>query len=394
MSRSTSRSTESRLGNDEVAALLALSELSGIGEARRQRLLATFGSAREALGAHPSAWASALGLITDVAQRIQSSVDWPRAQAQLAALEALSGRALLRHEAGYPELLGKLAVPPPALFALGPGAAAHPCVALVGTRRPSRSGSTMARRLAGGLAARGFCVVSGMASGIDTAAHEGALAAGGTTIAVLGSGVDVVTPISNRALYKRIQEQGAVVSDLPPGTVATRYTFPRRNRIISGLSLGTVVVEAPRHSGALITARNALDQGRRLFAVPGDVPGGHSAGGHQLLRDGAQLVESADEIVEALRPLLPDGFEPQVVEPDRLAGLSANLSASLSGLEPRQRLILERLRTEPVPVDELAAASALSAAEILDALSRLELAGLVDQLPGKRFCLSETVAER
>jgi DNA processing protein len=243
----------------------------------------------------------------------------------------------------------------------------------------------MARRIATGLAARGFCVVSGMAIGIDTAAHAGALEAGGRTIAVLGSGVDVVTPPANSDLYRRIERQGAVVSDLLPGTPGSTYTFPRRNRIISGLSLGTVLIEAPRVSGALITARNALEQGRMVFAVPGDVATGKNAGCHQLIRERAQLVESADEIVEALRPLLPDDVELSSVytAPGPVPDLQ---------LEPRQRLVLGRLEVEPSSIDELALASELSTAEWLDALSRLELAGLVDQLPGKRFCLSQSAA--
>ena len=243
----------------------------------------------------------------------------------------------------------------------------------------------MARRVATGLAARGFCVVSGMAAGIDAGAHTGALEAGGRTIAVLGSGVDVVTPPGNADLYRRIERHGAVISELLPGTPGSMYTFPRRNRIISGLSLATVLIEAPRASGALITARNAGEQGRMVFAVPGDVATGKNAGCHQLIREGAQLVESADEIVKALRPLLPADMALSHVAMDRL-------TASDSELEPRQRLVLGRLQTEPSSVDELAVASELTTAELLDTLSRLELAGLVEQLPGKRFCLSETVA--
>ncbi len=243
----------------------------------------------------------------------------------------------------------------------------------------------MARKIATGLAARGFCVVSGMASGIDTAAHTGALEAGGSTIAVLGSGVDVVTPPANGDLYRRIERHGAMVSDLLPGTPGSAYTFPRRNRIISGLSLGTVLIEAPRVSGALITARNAIEQGRMLFAVPGDVATGKNAGCHQLIREGAQLVESAEEVAAAIKPLLPADVELPSVAAARSPG-------SGSRLDPRQRRVLGRLEAEPSSVDELAVASELSTAQLLDALSRLELAGLVDQLPGKRFCLSETVA--
>lgn len=370
--------------NDEVVALLVLSQLSGIGERRRERLLGAFGTARAALAVPESEWPAVVGLGADAVAAARRSADWQRARGQLASLQARGGRATLLQEEGYPHPLRQLTSPPPVLFALGGPALTEPgvCVALVGTRRPSRSGTVVARRLAAGLAVRGVCVVSGMARGIDAAAHEGALEARGRTIAVLGSGVDVVTPVSNSHLYARIERQGTVVSDLPPGAPASTHTFPRRNRIISGLSLGIVVVEAPRVSGALITARNAVEQGRRLFAVPGDVAGGKSAGCHRLIREGAQLVEGADEIVEALRPSLPADFEltsPAIVPAPDLA----------CALEPQQRRVLARLGVEPLPVDALAAASGLRAPEILDVLSRLELAGLVDQLPGKRFCRSE-----
>jgi len=376
-----------RSERDEVVALMALSGLSGIGDKRRADLLEAFGTAKEVLNVPTSQWASVLGLSVAALEKARSNLDRSWAQSRLATLEGRGGRAVLFQDQGYPELLRQLASPPPVLFVLGTPALISQayCVAVVGTRQPSRSGEAMARRIATGLAARGIGIVSGMATGIDTAAHTGALEAGGRTIAVLGSGVDVVTPPANGDLYRHIERDGAVVSDLLPGTPGSTYTFPRRNRIISGLSLATVLIEAPRVSGALITARHAIEQGRLLFAVPGDVATGKNAGCHQLIREGAQLAESAKEIVEAVKPLLPADAElPSVA--------AARSPASGSQLDQRQRLVLGRLEAEPSSVDELAVTSELSPAQLLDALSRLELAGLVDQLPGKRFYLSEAVA--
>ena len=186
------------------------------------------------------------------------------------------------------------------LFALGPDDLAPPTVAIVGSRKASDGGKLIAAELARGLVAQGICIVSGMAFGIDAAAHAAALAAGGRTIAVLGCGADVPYPRTHTSLYRQIRERGAIVSEFAWGAQPERGAFPRRNRIISGLSLGVVIVEAPQKSGALITVQHALDQNREVFAVPGDVRSGRSAGCHRLIKDGAKLVEDVEDVLEEL----------------------------------------------------------------------------------------------
>ena len=200
----------------------------------------------------------------------------------------------------YPRLLSKIPDPPICLFVKGELRPEEPCVAIVGTRRASNYGRLVAERIARQLASQGICVVSGLARGIDTAAHRGALEAEGRTIAVLGTGLDVAYPPENRDLQGEIAKKGALLTELPPGTMPHPWNFPMRNRIISGLSYGVVVIEAPEDSGALITAATAAEQGREVFAVPGDVMSGRSKGCHRLIKEGAKLAEDASDVVEEL----------------------------------------------------------------------------------------------
>jgi DNA processing protein len=260
----------------------------------------------------------------------------------------------------------------------------------------------MARNLAYELASRGITVVSGMAEGIDTAAHEGAMEAGGRTIAVLGCGVDIVYPPSNAELMHRIIQQGSVVSSFEMGVKPSKGHFPFRNRIISGLSMGTVVVEAPIGSGALITARNAAEQGREVYAVPGEAGAYNSRGPHALIREGAKLVESAQDILVELdieaanrqptRPAPPaprDVVAPVPVrvesEVRRSSGQPAASPSPAANVTPLERAVLDVLSNDGSFVDEIAAAARMSVSEALSSLTMLELKGLVRQLSGKRF---------
>lgn len=365
------------MDRDELA-WLALSRLPEIGGVRCRQLIARFGSVRAALEAPPGAWGEVVG--AGVARRARAqAVDWQWAERQWRELQRLGGQLLTIEDPGYPELLRQIASPPAVLFVLGPADFTRPAVALVGTRQASEYGQAMARQLAAELARQGLWVISGMASGIDTAAHQGALEAGGQTLAVLGCGPDVVYPRANAQLHARIQEQGAVLAEYPLGYPPDASTFPRRNRLISGLSLGTVVVEAPAQSGALITAAYALDQNREVFAVPGEVRGGRSAGCHRLIKEGAKLVEAVGDILEELGPR----FEQQ-------AQLVLNFAPPLSAspepeTSPEERQILALLGEEPLHIDPLAIQAKVSGPELLRILLDLELAGLVVQLPGKRF---------
>ncbi len=353
---------------DDHLAWLALTGLPHIGGRRCRRLIEGFGSVRAALEAPPASWEEVIGAAGRRARSVP--VPWQWAASQLEVLQRCDGQLLTLEDPRYPHLLAETAAPPPVLFVLGTLPQDLPCLALVGTRRASHSGRRMAHQLALDLVAAGFCVVSGMAWGIDASAHEGALEGGGRTLAVLGCGADVVYPRSHADLYRSIRRQGAVVSEFPMGSGATAGWFPRRNRVISGLCLGTIVVEAPARSGALITASYALEQNREVFAVPGDVLKGNSRGCHQLLREGAKLVEGVEDVMEELGHW---GMSPR----------SAPVAeAALSGAEGK---VFDRLSADPCHVDDLAHGVEMEPARLLDVLLRLELQGRVEQLPGKHF---------
>ncbi len=279
-------------------------------------------------------------------------------------------RVIVWGEAAYPPLLTHLFDPPLALWVRGSvDALTGVLVAVVGSRAASPYGETAAARLSSDLASRGFTIVSGLARGIDAAAHRGALGVAGRTVAVLGSGADVVYPPEHRALLDEVTIRGAVVSEYPPGTRPHKGNFPRRNRIISGLSVGVIVVEASAHSGALITADCALEQGRQVMAVPGNVLSERHRGSHTLLKSGAALVESIDDVLDALNL-------------DRGAGAA---TAVLAPADPVMALVETG---EGCDLDTLSARLGCDATVLLPRLLELELQGLIRRLPGGRFVRS------
>jgi DNA processing protein len=286
---------------------------------------------------------------------------------------AASITATAWNDAAYPVALTTIADPPPVLWTRGHvDALRGPAVAIVGSRAASPYGLAVAEQLAGDLAARGLVIVSGLARGVDSAAHRGALAAGGVTVAVLGSGVDVIYPAEHAALAKSIDATGAVISELVPGTGPQQWFFPLRNRIISGLSRAVVVIEAGDKSGSLITARCALDQGRDVLAVPGNVLSGRNRGAHALLRDGAKIVESADDILEELG--MPGGAGG--AQTGTMGGAVAQIGDPLIDcLTPG----------EASDLDEIAQRSGLNTARLLPRLFELELQGRVRRVGGGRF---------
>lgn len=273
----------------------------------------------------------------------------------------------------YPERLREIPDPPLALAVRGDLAPDELCVAVVGARRATEYGRRMAEALGRGLAQAGVTVVSGLAAGIDAAAHRGALEAGGRTIAVLGTGVDRVYPSWHRDLAARVARQGALVSEFPCGTPPVAFNFPRRNRVISGLSLATVVVEAAEESGSLITADRAGDQGRLVLAMPGpaDVPS--HRGPHRLIREGATLVTGAEDVLEAVAPQCADRLR------------TARAAAAAATLTEVERRVLALMGGEGRHVDDLIRRADLPPGCALETLLALELRGLVAQLPGKRF---------
>jgi len=289
-------------------------------------------------------------------------------------------RVIARGDDDFPELLEQIPGPPSELFVKGdPGVLHMPAIAIVGSRNPTQGGARNAFEFARHLGSTGFCIVSGLAEGIDTAAHRGALEAGARTVAFLGHGIDRVYPAVNRDLAHEIAEQGALVSEFPLGMHPHKSLFPQRNRLISGLSLGTLVVEAARRSGSLITARLAGEQGREVFALPGSIHNPLARGCHLLIRQGAKLVETADDIVAELAPLathiLQNTLESTMKEPP--SGIDDALYHRLR----------ECLSFDPVGIDSLAENSGLTIEEVSSMLLILELEGKVESLSGGRYSL-------
>jgi DNA processing protein len=323
-------------------------------------------------------------------------------EAQLAtdlAWLAVPGHRLLRcTDADFPPQLEHIPQPPAALFVVGDAAALlYPQVAVVGARAASAGGLAHARMFARALAQAGLAITSGLADGIDAAAHAGALEMGGLTLAVMGTGPDLVYPRKHQALAQRIAAHGALVSEFPPGTAARADHFPRRNRLIAGLSLGTLVVEAGLRSGSLITARLAAEQGREVFALPGSIGNPLARGCHRLIRDGARLVEGAAEIVETLAPAarmlggelaarlaapMPEGTSTRssMVATQTVAATPAGHPS-----DPVAQRLLHELGHDPMTLDELAARTGQSPATLGAQLLLLELEARVESLPGNRY---------
>lgn len=358
---------------------------------RFQKFVARFGSAAAALDAPAEAWTEVEGLAPLQAERLHRAAREaaPRAEAELEALKRLGGRVLVPGDDEFPAALTSLADAPPLLCVLG---ALKPvdslAVALVGTRLPTAYGRAAAERLAKDLCQAGVTVVSGLARGIDTAAHGAVVAARGRTIGVLGSGFRRPYPPENRKLMEKMAASGAVLSEFPLDAEPDKIHFPRRNRIISGLSLAVVVVEADEVSGALITAKLAAEQGRDVFAVPGPVFSKMSRGPHRLLKQGAKLVEGVEDILEEI-----EVFKALAVAARRGPGSSDGTAARgrrvLPALAGAEEKLFAQLTLEPAGVDALAARTGLSASAVCSALLGLELKGLARNLPGGNYVRGE-----
>jgi DNA processing protein len=361
-------------------ALLRL-VLAGGPVAPRRRLLDTHRTAAAALAAGRRNWRSH-GLDEAQAAALLSPDDAALARCRAWFAASPRHRLLGWLDPDYPPLLRRIASPPLALFVAGePAALWHPAVAVVGSRLATAGGREHAFELARALAASGLCIGSGLAAGIDTAAHEGALAAGGLTVAVLGTGPDVPFPRGNAGLLARVAAAGAVASEFPPGTGPQKGQFPSRNRILAGLTLGTVVVEAAQRSGALITARMAADAGREVFALPGSIRNPMARGCHRLIRDGAALVERPEDIVAALAPLaaeLAEALRGRLATPEAAAPAVARPSA---GPDPMvlsdYHRLWEALGHDPTPMESLVSRTGLTPAELSSMLLVMELEGRV-----------------
>jgi DNA processing protein len=353
----------------DVRDWLALKLVRGVGCVGYQGLLRAFGHPRAALDASTHALECA-GVRRDVATAVRRFNDWAMVDDQLARAQRAGARVVTCADPDYPDSLREIHDPPPFLFVRGAlRSEDRLAVAIVGSRFASSYGLQLTREISEGLAKVGITVVSGLARGIDAEAHWAALRGGGRTIAVLGSGIDVVYPSEHHDLFMTIAEQGAVVSEFFMGTKPDAENFPTRNRIISGLALGTVIVEATEKSGSLITAQAAVDQGREVFAVPGPV-GARSRGTHRLIRDGAKLTERVEDILEEIAPRL-------LAAPSRRAPV-----VTLEGVEAQ---VFAGVGDETRHIDEVISRTGLSPHQVLDALLTLELKGVVQQLPGKYY---------
>ncbi len=369
---------------DEILRWLQLKSVPGVGNLICKRLFDRFGSAGAALEATGAALAQVEGVTERLARAIRSQPLPASAPAEVAAARRSGCRLLTLADPDYPRLLREIPDPPPVLYVRGELCADEAIVAVVGSRVPTAYGLETSRRISQGLAQLGFTVVSGLALGIDGAAHEGALAGRGRTIAVLGSGLDNLYPPQHRSLAGRIAAAGAVVSEFPLAAGPDPHHFPARNRIISGMALGTVVVEAAKSSGALITARLAAEQNREVFAVPGSIHSFKSMGTHTLIRQGAILVENAQDIAAELKPRLalpaPGG--------ERSSAPAAETAGGGAPLTPEEQRVLQCLGPYPVHIDALQRCAGLAPGALAAALLQLELKGCAVQLPGKQFTLA------
>ncbi|MBA3943196.1 MAG: DNA-protecting protein DprA [Herpetosiphonaceae bacterium] len=358
---------------DDLLYYLGFNLVTGIGPTRLDRLIACCGDLQAAWEADPAQMA-----LAGLDGRTSASLLHARKRLNLASeferITARGVRLVSRDDPAYPVLLLQTATPPPLLYVRGTLTPADRwAVAIVGTRKPSTYGIDAARKLAHDLAASGVTVISGLALGIDAVAHQAALQAGGRTIAVLGSGVDHLSPQTNERLGLRIIDQGAVVSEYPLGTQAAASNFPPRNRLISGLALGVMVVEAAAKSGALITVDFALEQNRDVFAVPGSIFSPRSDGTNGLIRKGALLVTSAQDVLEALNML-------DTATHQEVAGAVPDT--------PEEAAVLQLVEAEPRHIDAIGRDSTLSPSEVSATLSLLELKGLVKQVGAMQYVLA------
>ena len=388
----------------ETKNLVHLNLIPGIGNHTIRRLLAAFGSAEKSVAATSEELAQIDGLTPDVRQQlIDGRSRAPLAQ-ELELIEQHQCHIVTINDDAYPPLLKQINDPPVLLYIIGEFPLQDaPSIAIVGSRSPTEYGKTISQQLSHQLAERGITVVSGFARGIDTCVHRGALEAGGCTVAVFGCGLSIIYPSTNRGLAAEIIESGALISEFPMTVPPRGNNFPRRNRVISGLTLGTLVVEASERSGSLITARHAAEQGREVFAVPGQIFSGVSRGTHSLINQGATLINSVDDLLDALpkdytqilggelpEPTLQPApsrqpnkaARPQSVEkrPTPTPQPKTNIN-----LTPDEQTVLSVMAADSVHIDEITRVTQLPIGKVSSLLVMLELKGIVQQLPGKQF---------
>ena len=360
------------MSNFSIEELLKLYSVQGIGPGRMRNLISKFGSPDEVLKAPMQQLVRVQGIEKPTAQRIKNEVNEKFVEIQLNYIQKNQVKLVSFWDKNYPAQLKKIYDPPAFLFIKGEFRSEDEiAIGIVGTRIPSHYGKIITEQFSTELTSHNFTIISGLARGIDTIAHKAALKNKGRTIAVLGCGLNKIYPPENNKIAMEIMEHGAVVSEFPIGTIPDARNFPRRNRIISGLSLGVLITEAGAKSGALITAFQALEQNREVFAVPGPINSGRSAGTNQLIKEGAKLVQGTQDILLELEGQI--GSQPKT---------NKKQSPQLKGLE---KTIFDLLSEEPTHVDQLAQKCQRTTPEVLSVLLTLELLGLIKQLSGKMF---------
>jgi len=369
--------------NHSLIDWLALSFISGVGSRTATALLDKFGSPAACFNASRTALEFA-GIKREVIDQLHSFEPRLKAEEQLKRVEELGASVLTLADEGYPNSLRETYDPPLVLYCLGNAAAAlsRPTIAIVGSRKCSTYGRNVAEMLARELAARGITIVSGLARGIDSCAHRGALDGRGITVAVTGTGIDEIYPKENKRLAEEIQERGAIVTEFPLGTPPLPQNFPFRNRIISGISLGVMVVEGAERSGSLITARLAYEQGREVFAVPGNITSSKSFGPNYLIKDGAKLVQTWRDVVEEL----PHEIKSQILTEEKTEVVAEQITMDDVVLTDIERKVFDKINyDEPIHFDRLMTITKCSFGELNAALVNLELLGRIRQLPGNYY---------
>ncbi len=376
------------MDNDKLKYWLALKSIPGVGNSAFPALLNCFGSPQNVFSASPAQLHNVKAITKKTAADIAGFKKWDYIEKSLEFLENAGMQIITYQDEFYPAKLLEIDDRPPLIYACGTLKKTDLNISIVGSRLASTYGQYTTGKIARELALRGMTVVSGLARGIDSAAHRGALSAQGRTIAVLGSGLDIIYPPENKDLYAEIRQSGAVISEYPPGTPPRAANFPARNRIISGISYGVVVVEAGEKSGSLITARLALEQGREVFAVPGSIDAAGSKGTNRLIKQGAKLIENIDDILEEILPQIEKIKIPAALSVPGAEKCSAERDGNNETFNAAEQQIIGLLSNKHVHIDELINATGSPPNDILSSLLMLELKGIVKQHPGKFFSLA------
>lgn len=371
--------------HDDLKYWMALKSIDGIGNASFGPLLKHFRSPANVFSAAVDDFSGIAGISKNSAMAILAFKNWDQIRRQMDLLDKMGADIITWLDERYPANLLNIYDRPAFLFVLGHLPKDMIPVAIVGSRNATAYGRYTTDRLSRELALRGITIISGMARGIDSCAHRGALAARGKTIAVLGSGLDVIYPLENKKIFDAISQNGAVISEYPPGTQPVPYHFPARNRIISGISYGVVVIEAGQKSGSLITASLAMEQGRDVFAIPGAIDSAHFRGTNSLIKQGAKLIDSIDDILEDVlpqmgRPSIQPVQRQQEIFPHTF--LEKDMRKDNELLAPPFKEILKTLSQKEIHADDIITITGLPAAEVSSMLITLELKGIIEQHPG------------